>query len=145
MYPYRTSLVAMVPPGWHTKESVTLLSPDGMANVIASSEPIDDDMDSEDYARAQGVLLDSKEFSGFHESTFVQLEVFGGLPGYLRSFQWMPSDGDPVMQTQIYYADAGRGYTATATTTVRNGGLYEDQLLQLLRALVIDKAVSTVG
>lgn len=56
-----------------------------------------------------------------------------------------PPDGDPVMQTQIYYADTGRGYTATATTTVRNGGMYEDLLLKLLQALVIDKAVSTVG
>lgn len=38
---FKPQLTAPLPEGWFAKESITLLAPDGQANVIASSEPLD--------------------------------------------------------------------------------------------------------
>jgi len=136
MATFRPSLLANVPDGWLVKESITLLSPDGRANVIASSEPIDPSINSEQYARIQGDLL-QEEFPGYALVQFGELEVFGGRPGYYRSFQWLPPDQLPVTQFQLYFAEGGRGYTATGTTPVDTAAAYQDVLLTTLERLSI--------
>ena len=112
---YAPAVRALLPDGWRAKESVTLVAPDGYANVIASSEPVDPGLDAQQYAEAQGDLL-RREFSGYQELEFGPRLIFGGRPGYVRTFSWQPENGDPVTQIQLYYAESGRGYTATATT-----------------------------
>lgn len=112
---FKPSLRAVLPTDWFAKESMTLLSPDGQANVIASSEPLDPSIGSAQYAETQGRLL-AREFPHFHQAYFGPRRVFGGRAGWIRVFSWMPPDGVPVSQIQLYYAERGRGYTATATT-----------------------------
>jgi hypothetical protein len=105
---------ADLPDGWFAKESITLLHPEGQANVIASSEPLDPKIDSFRYATVQGDLL-RRDFQSFEEHYFRPQMIFGGRPGYLREFTWQPPDSVRVWQMQLYYAERGRGYTATAT------------------------------
>lgn len=130
------SIVGVNGDGWYFKESFTYLSPDGEANIIASSEPVEADLDSDAYAGVQGELL-QKEFPGYEQYAFEPMLVFGDHSGYMRRFQWNPPNRDPVMQIQIYYASGGRGYTATATTS---SGMYErfaGQLRAVLESLYI--------
>lgn len=122
--------------GWFAKESITLLAPDGKANVIASSEPLDETVDTRRYAEVQGELL-VKEFPGFEEYSFEQAEIFGERSGFMRRFQWVPPDGVPIMQVQLYYAEAGRGYTATATTPTTEFTRYESDLQDVLEGLLV--------
>jgi tetratricopeptide (TPR) repeat protein len=131
---FRAAITAMVPEGWFVKESTTLVSPDGQANIIASSEPLDPTIDSAAYAETQGSLLE-KEFSAYEEKTFEQVAVFGDHDGYVRTFEWTPRDGVRVAQVQVYFAEAGRGYTATATTPLSNMPAVEIMLAQTLRGL----------
>ncbi len=112
---FRPQISAWLPDGWFAKESITLLAPDGQANVIVSSEPLDPSIDSYRYAEVQGTLL-RQEFPGYRELVFEPTEMLGGRRGYLRRFEWKPPDGVPVTQLQMYYTEHGRGYTATATT-----------------------------
>jgi hypothetical protein len=121
---------------WSFKESYTLLSPDGQANVIVSSEPIGPDMDSDAYADIQGDLL-QREFPGYEEYAFESMLLFGGYAGFMRKFKWIPPEKDPVTQIQIYYASGGKGYTATATTPSSQYERYADLLHQTLTALRI--------
>lgn len=121
---------------WYYKESITLLAPGGDANVIASSEPIRPDMDSADYASAQGNLLD-EEFPGYIELGFEKMLVFGTLDGFLRRFEWSPPDGQPVTQLQIYAAKDGRGYTATATTLQERYVDFEATFAEILGSLIL--------
>jgi hypothetical protein len=109
----------------------------GQANVIASSEPLDPTIDTDGYAEAQGDLLRG-EFPGYREMTFEKLQIFGSRQGYLRQFEWTPPDGQPVTQIQLYYAENGRGYTATATTPSANFPAVQVELRQLLAGLKID-------
>lgn len=111
------SLRALLPHDWRAKESMTFLAPDGQANVIASSEPIDPSLDTARYAQIQGELL-RREFPGFEERRSGPDAVFGGREGFRREFTWVPPDGVRVFQTQVYWVNAGRGYTATSTATV---------------------------
>jgi hypothetical protein len=130
-------LRAMLPDDWFAKESMTLLAPDGQANVIASSEPIDSNVGAQQYAETQGELL-RKDFEGYEELQFRPTFVLGKRPGYLRHFRWTPPDGEPVTQIQLYYAANGRGYTATATTPSTQFHRFEHQLSQILERLSID-------
>lgn len=134
---FRPQLNASLFEGWFAKESITLLAPDGQANVIASSEPLTAEIDTEQYANIQGDLL-RKEFPGYHEFQFGPTEVFGDRRGYMRRFQWTPPDGVPVVQMQLYYSENGRGFTATATTPSSQVDRYELDLRQTLGALRIE-------
>ena len=107
-------LSVRVPEGWLRKESTTLLHPEGSANVIASTEPLSDDIDAQRYVDAQGELLRT-EFPSYREFRIERMLVFGGLDGFMRLFEWTPPDGTPVTQMQIYAVANGRGITATAT------------------------------
>lgn len=113
------SLRAALPDGWFAKESITLLAPDGQANVIVSSEPLDPTIDCTRYAEVQGELL-RREFPGFFEYSFGPRPTFGHNSGYVRRFSWVPPDGVQVHQVQLYFVRPGRGFTATATTPSTN-------------------------
>ncbi|MFV0318669.1 MAG: DcrB-related protein [Microthrixaceae bacterium] len=119
-----------LPAGWFAKESVTILAPDGQANVIVSSEPLDPIVDTEEYVSTQGELL-SREFSGFTQYYLEPRTVFG-LPGYLRGFAWTPPDGVEIYQVQAYASVSGRGFTATATTPANNAQRFQDDFLAVL-------------
>jgi hypothetical protein len=129
-------LMAAVPNGWFAKDSTTLLAPDGQANIIASSEPLDPSIDTDTFAAAQGDLLKG-EFPEYQEKSFERVSLFGGRDGYMREFEWTPEDGVRVTQIQIYYASGGRGYTATATTPTQQFPDREVLLRQTLRAFRI--------
>jgi hypothetical protein len=137
------TISAPLPEKWFAKESLTLLAEDGQANVIASSEPLDAGIDTEQYARVQGDLL-HKEFPGYTEFSFEETKAFGGEGGHLRRFEWLPPDGVPVTQMQLYYVppgqgpDLNRGYTATATTPTSEFERYEPDLRDILEGLLID-------
>jgi hypothetical protein len=120
---------------WYVKESVTLLAPDGQANVIASSEPLDAGIDTQTYANVQGNLL-RREFPGYREHSFKPFPAFG-RQGLLRVFEWSPPDGVRVTQMQMYFAEEGRGYTATATTPATNFARFEEIFGQILRDIAI--------
>jgi hypothetical protein len=134
---FKPSLTAELPTGWVAKESITLLAPTGTANVIASSEPLAPGIDLEEYAGIQGRLL-REEFPGFEEHAFRREEFLGRQGVYLREFSWKPSDGQPVTQVQLYYAEPGRGYTATATTPSEHYPELALQLRQVLEGLLIE-------
>lgn len=120
---------------WFAKESVTLLAPDGQANVIASSEPLDPGITTQEYADVQGDLL-RREFPAYREHSFKPFPAFG-RQGFLRVFEWSPPDGVPVTQMQMYYAEDGRGYTATATTPSTKFARFEQIFGQILRDIAI--------
>jgi tetratricopeptide (TPR) repeat protein len=133
---FRAAVAAAVPNGWFAKESTTLLAPDGQANIIVSSEPLDPSIDTDRYASAQGELLE-KEFPQFKQKRFERMTMLGGREGYIREFEWTPEDGAPVTQLQLYYAEEGRGYNATATTPSAGFAERELVLLEALQALRI--------
>jgi hypothetical protein len=129
---------AVLPTGWFAKESMTLLAPDGQANVIASSEPLDPSIDSQRYAEVQGELLEN-EFPGYRQQTFEEMVVFGKRQGFLRRFQWTPPEGVQVTQMQLYYVEDCRGYTCTATSPSTTFGQHEDEILAIMKSLTIDR------
>jgi hypothetical protein len=133
----RTQLIATVPDGWNWKESLTLLSDQGDANVIFSSEPLEEGVDLERYALMQGELL-GKEFPGYRELAFEPMRMLGHRHGYLRRFQWNPPDGAEVTQIQLYCVEGERGYTATATTVATNFPAVEPVLTDILLRLALD-------
>ena len=134
---FRPRLAAVMPADWFAKESMTLLAPDGQSNVIASNEPLDADTDTKQYADMQGELLRS-EFPGYREHAYEEIDLFGGgRRGYLRYFEWTPPDDVPVTQLQFYYAENGRGFTATATTPSSNFPNVEAELRQIMAGLSI--------
>ncbi len=107
---------APAPADWSRKESVTVRSPDGSANVIVSTEPLERGMTAAAYAHHQGGLL-RREFPGFVEESIQPYPAFGTPDGWMRVFRWSPANGTPTFQMQIYAVVAGRGCTATATTS----------------------------
>lgn len=129
-------LMWTAPPGWLHKESITLLHPLGFANIIFSSEPVSREMDSESYATTQGDLL-RKEFPGYHELEFQDFDLVGVGSGFKRMFSWVPPDGVPVTQVQIYAVRDGRGYTATATAPSDQFYTIDQILLHALRNLSV--------
>ena len=141
---HQNEITAAVPEGWFVKESTTLIAPDGQANIIASSEPLDPSIDTNRYAEVQGELL-RQEFPEYAEQSFEQVEIFGDRVGYLRSFEWTPPDGVRVAQIQLYYAEANRGYTATATTPATNLLAVEPTLVEALRGLRLSRRAAPPG
>lgn len=137
MQKFKSQLSAPVPNGWFAKDSYTLLSPDGQANVIVSSEPLSPEIDTRAYAQIQGDLL-RKEFQGYREFVFEPTEIFGGRSGYLRRFEWAPPNSASIVQIQIYYVENGRGYTATATTRAADAKRFELDLRMVLGGLRIE-------
>jgi hypothetical protein len=63
--------------------------------------------------------------------------VFGGRSGFLRRYTWHPEDGEPVTQIQLYYAELGSGYSATATSATSDYPDVEVTLMALLDSLSI--------
>lgn len=137
MQRFKPQITTPLPEGWFAKESITLLAPDGQANLIASSEPLDAGIDAQQYAEVQGDLL-RQEFEGYREFRFEPTQLLGGRQCYLRHFEWSPPDGAPVTQIQLYYAEDGRGYTATATTPSAQFDRYAFRLRQILDGILIE-------
>ena len=143
-WPSGLRLSGQLPTGWHVKESLTFIEADAQANVIASSEPIDPSVSSEQYAWRQGELV-REEFPGYEELSFGPRQLFGARLGYERRFRWQPPDGVPIQQIQLYYVEAARGYTATATTTVTNFGCLHAELERVLSGLHLAGDPGVVG
>ncbi len=135
-----TGIQPVCPEGWYHKTSVTLLAPDGLGNVIASSEPLDGSFDTERYAMVQLELL-RDQFPQFSEHANGRLDL-GGTPAIWRKFSWTPPDGLPVTQLQLYAVADGRGYTATATTPTSNWERYEEVFHNAFRSIVIGAAAN---
>jgi hypothetical protein len=133
------ALRAPVPAEWSYEEKLTILAPDGQANVIFSSEPLPDDMDVSRYADIQGSLLND-EFEGYEEFVLEPTQL-GEHQGLYRRFQWLPSEGEPVTQIQTYFVIDGRGYTATATTPSVSFNRFDDVFGEVLEHLSIAAAV----
>ncbi len=140
----RGAIRARLPLGWLHEESLTVGQIDGKANVIASVESIDPAVDSEEFAALQGQFL-IDEFSGYEEELFEPAQVFSHQSGYLRAFSWRPDDGQPVFQWQAYFADGGRGYTATATCLRRDEARYRKALRKRLEEIEIKGQFATEG
>jgi tetratricopeptide (TPR) repeat protein len=134
---FKPRLSAEMPPEWVPKESLTLLAPDRSANVIASSEPIAEGLTTQEYADAQGQVLE-EEFKGYEQVSLESMTTLGGREGLLRTFAWTPDDGSPVTQMQLYFAKDGNGFTATATTSSESFPRLALQLRQILAGLVLE-------
>ena len=139
--PVKDHLRAAIPVGWLWKESMTLGEPEGQANVIFSSEPVEPDVDAARYAGLQKEAL-SREFAGYHHVAFEQMRMLGGRDGFLNRFEWQPPGSPRVTQIQIYYVEDGRGYTATATVPTENFPRWSKALTAILDNLRIDDAPS---
>jgi hypothetical protein len=72
----RTRLGAVIPDDWYWKESLTILAPEGKANIILSSEPLDDAIDLDRYTRVQGELL-VEEFPGYRPIALEPMRMMG--------------------------------------------------------------------
>ncbi|GAA0260972.1 hypothetical protein GCM10010492_72470 [Saccharothrix mutabilis subsp. mutabilis] len=136
----RPSIRITAPEGWFFKESYTVLSPDGKANVIASSEPLDPSLNAYDYARQQSDLI-SAEFTGLIRRHDLEPYFVEGVKdtAWLSEFSWAPRDSDPVTQIQVYAARPGRGFTATATARTADLEAYRRVLSDVLTSLIVDE------
>jgi hypothetical protein len=132
----RSSLGWFLPAGWTTKESATLSHPEQTANIIFSSEPIDDGMTVDVYADLQLDLL-VKEFPEFELLEQSAATLNGVGDAVLRRFTWHPPDGEPVIQLQLYAVKGDRGYTATATARVVDYEAHSGTLEATLRSLSV--------
>lgn len=134
----KPTINAPLPDGWFFKEEMTLLAPDGRANVIASSEQLDPTVDLDGYVNGQTRLL--QQLPGFRQFSLEGMGVFGRHEGRLRAFEWSPPDesSGPVRQLQLYCVLRGRGYTATATTPTTDFEHFRPQLVQVLEGLLVD-------
>lgn len=141
---FRHQLVAALPTGWLAKESVTVIAPDGQANVIVSSEPIDAAVDTTRYATTQGDLL-RREFPGYQDLGEGPMTWLGGHDGYFRRFEWSPPDGVPVMQVQLYLVLDGRGFTATATTPSTQFERFANVIEDIILGLALDRRATRPG
>jgi hypothetical protein len=94
-------------------------------------------MTTEGYAEGQGEVL-MREFEGYQELGIGPTELFGGRQGIIRRFSWTPPDRGEITQIQLYYAEDGRGYTATATTPTAALADTEELLLAVLNNLSIE-------
>jgi hypothetical protein len=131
---FRSRLAAPHERDWLAKESLTLVSPDYEANVIFSSEPLDEGIDTLALTELNGQHLQD-EFPGYEEVSLEPLYLEDGRLAYLRMFTWAPDDSDSVTQLQLYFVEDGRGYTATATSTVESFSRFEKVFRQILGGL----------
>ncbi len=127
---FESDAISPVPPEWTARETLTLIAPDGRANVTASSEPVSPDTTPEEFAVAIGASLAGGECPGYSEVSFGPTSTIGGEPAWLRTFNWDPPDADPVTQVQPYFTRRGRGYTLTATSAVDDHQRYEQMLTE---------------
>jgi len=139
-YRFTGSLSAPVPDGWVVKESLTVLAPDGLANVIASSEPVEQRLTTQQYADAQGEDL-RNQFPKFKELSYGPATMLGGRACFVRRFEWSPPDreDDPVTQIQVYHVAAGRGYALTATARSVRFEAVERILISVLERVLISE------
>jgi hypothetical protein len=133
-----------LPEGWLYKESFTVLAPDGQSNVIFSSEPLDESVTTFEYADMQGDLL-AKEFDDYRLTSFEEFALRDEGVAYIRTFEWIPPDGVPVKQAQIYYATPGRGFTATATATRSHFPEVSVTLMDALRSIAVVEEKAAVS
>jgi hypothetical protein len=126
-----------IPDGWFWKESFDLLAPEGNANIIASTEPLDPEITLDKFVQAQGDLL-STEFPGFHEFKLERARIRGVLEAMLREFAWNPPDGERVRQLQLYAVRDGRSITATGTTPESAWEANGEQLLGTMLSLLVE-------
>lgn len=136
-------MAVAVPDGWYYKESFTLLAPDGQANVILSSEPLDPPQSLEEFATVQGDLLQS-EFPGYRELGFEGFTLSEGGDAKLRIFEWEPPGGAPVTQMQVYHVVGQRGVTSTATTPSEHFGDVESILRTTLATIAVRPGTRSV-
>lgn len=127
---------ADVPDGWDIRDSLTMTAPDRGANVIFSSDRLEQAMSAQEYAELNGQQL-KNQFPDYSEIDVGEFPLGDGHPAVFRQFQWFPEDGEPVTQIQLYLTDSERGYTATATCLVRDFSRYQKTLLGLLAGLAI--------
>ncbi len=137
MASYRVPFTAGVPDGWSAKGSITLVAPDGQANVIASIEPLDDVVDTLGYAETQGEVLE-RDFPGYREVRSGPVRLLGGRRVFHRIYEWTPEAAAPVTQIQVYYVEGRRAFTATATAPSANFDASEGILKAILASLRID-------
>lgn len=129
-----------VPPGWETREEISLLAPNGRANVLASSVPLEKPLTTEEYASLHSEQMPI-EFRGYKEASFEPAQLLGDKSCWVRDFKWDPPDtAGSVRQLQVYHSDGKRGYTATVTALVADFLEQEAELLQVLRGLRIASA-----
>ena len=131
-----SAVLVEVPQGWHWKESYTLIPEDAASNVIASSEPLDTSITTEQYAAAQGELL-SKEFDEYQQYSLEPAVIEGVDTALLRDFAWTPPNGKRVRQLQLYAVVGQRGVTATATALDLGHEKLYDDLRRIVLSLVI--------
>jgi len=134
MQAFQPRLTALVPDRWVAKESIQMLAPDYRANVIASGEPLGSDMDLDAYAEAQGRLL-KEFFPGYTEHELRSAKMFGGRDVLLRRFEWTAPPDVRVAQIQVYFVEAGRGFTATATVEEKRLEDFQSSLTEILAGL----------
>jgi hypothetical protein len=137
-------LSASVPPGWIRKDSLELFHPTGIANIIASTEPVPDEIDVKGWFEAQGEALRSA-IGTYREIQTEEIRAFNGLDGYMRIFEHTPENGIPFTQIQLYAVSRGRGITATATSTTSEFREIELTLVQILKGLEFDDRPTSNG
>lgn len=134
MQTFQPRITALVPERWVVKETIQLLAPDLRANVIASGEPLEPDMDLQSYADAQGQLL-KEFFPSYTEHELSSAKMFGGRDVLLRRFEWIAPVDMRVAQVQIYYVEGGRGFTATATVEEGRLEQFQSSLAEIMAGL----------
>ena len=136
--PIRPAFAISAPSGWRVKQSTTVLEPSGRANVIASVEMISADVSASEYARVQGALLHD-EFPGYREHGELQAIAVDGVEqqGWYRDFSWLPPDGSPVRQSQLYCVVPGIGFTVTATVTEEQWGELRESLAVIVGSFLV--------
>jgi hypothetical protein len=135
------AIAVCMPPGWSLRESLTVTSPGGDANVIFSSERLQPPISAWDYM-INGYDLLASEFSGFVSRGFEQFSI-EGVTGevYRHVFEWEPPEegSRPVVQMQLYAVRQARGFTATATTTADRIDELGSVLVGILSSLIISE------
>lgn len=140
--PVRSPLGCQRPHDWYVKTQITLLAHDGKSNIIASTEPLDGETDTDTYVRKQGDLL-RQEFPLYEESGIVDYAV-DGIPTsvVLREFSWKPPEGEAVRQLQLYAVHESTGITATATCVDdAESESRMTMMLDVFKSIVVDEEV----
>lgn len=103
-----------LPEGWLWCDSLQLVSPDGDAQIRATTEPLPDNVGLADFVQQRGDLL-RRDCPGFEEHRLEPVVLRGGVPGSLREYSWNPEEGQRVRQLQVHAQVGARVVTATAT------------------------------
>jgi tetratricopeptide (TPR) repeat protein len=138
---FTSEVSAPLPDSWITQETFTLSHPERKANVIVTVEPTDM-LDSEEYAASHGELL-RQQFNKYEEIEFTSVEWLDGRSAYRRQFRWEPEDSVPVTQIQLYFAEYGQAYIATATTTTADFEQLKHDLMLVLTGIQLREPSDT--